>query len=178
MRSQVLFIGGRSGAGKTTGAIALHERLKASRVHHAVLEGDYLDLAHPAPHLAFADAKLAERNLRALWANYRELGYRRLIYTNTASVLSVESLAEAMGDDPEVTAVLLRAGDRSAAQRLNERAQGSVSQHDLDRSAATATLLDAKAPGSVHRLDTDRLGPAEVAARLAELIRWPADPVE
>jgi hypothetical protein len=31
---------------------------------------------------------------------------------------------------------------------------------------------------SVRRLDTDSLGPAEVAARLAELVRWPADPLE
>jgi len=53
-----------------------------------VIEGDYLDLAHPAPHLAFPHASLAEQNLAAMWTAYRSLGYHRLIYTNTAAVLN------------------------------------------------------------------------------------------
>ncbi|BCT76260.1 hypothetical protein SCMU_21020 [Sinomonas cyclohexanicum] len=88
MRSHVLLIGGPSGVGKTTAALALHKLMKSSGVRHAVIEGDCLDLAHPAPHFAHAVARLAERNLGALWANYRELGYRRLTFTNTASVLT------------------------------------------------------------------------------------------
>lgn len=69
-RSQVLFIGGRSGVGKSTLAWTLHERLIALDVHHAVIEGDALDLAHPAPW----EHHLAKRNLAAMWANYRGLG--------------------------------------------------------------------------------------------------------
>ena len=125
MRTELLLIGGRSGAGKTTAAIALHELLADRSVEHAVIEGDYLDLAYPTPHLAHADANLAERNLAAVWANYRQLGYRRLILTNTVSVLFAASLASALGDDPKVTSVLLRADDEAAADRLERRAHGA-----------------------------------------------------
>lgn len=74
--SEVLFIGGRAGTGKTSVASALQELLSERQVKHAVLEGDALDLAYPPPWEHGLDA----RNLRAIWANYRALGYRRLIY--------------------------------------------------------------------------------------------------
>lgn len=44
MQSELLLIGGRSGVGKTSTAIALHELLKQEGVKHAVIERDYLDL--------------------------------------------------------------------------------------------------------------------------------------
>ena len=59
-RSELLFIGGRSGV-KTAAAIALHELLAERSVEHAVIEGDFLDLAHPVPHVAHASSNLAER---------------------------------------------------------------------------------------------------------------------
>ena len=82
LRSQALFIGGRSGVGKTTVAFEVHTRLSTARVRHCLIEGDNLDQAYPAPW----EHGLAERNLAAMWANYRALGYRRMVYTNTASV--------------------------------------------------------------------------------------------
>ncbi len=117
VRSQLLLIGRWSGVGKTTVAIARHEQLKLFRIQHAVIEGDYLDLAYPTPHEAFSEVRLTERNLAAMWANYSELGYRRLLYTNTASVLVADELAVAMGDHPAATAVLLRAGDHTVKIR-------------------------------------------------------------
>ena len=176
MRSHLLLIGGRSGVGRSTAGVALHERLAAAGVRHALIEGDFLDLAHPAPHLAFPQARLAERNLRAMWSNYRELGYRRLILTNTMSVLLAAELAAAMSDEPVVTAVLLRATDSVTGARLAERAHRRAAATDLAHSASTARRLDAQVPDDVHRIDTDRLLPAQVADRLAALIGWESDP--
>ena len=113
-RSEVLFIGGRAGVGKSSVAFELHEHLYAAQIKHCVIEGDTLDLAYPRPW----EHGLAEKNLADMWRNYRALGYRRLIYTNTVSVLETEGLAAAMGDDPTVKAVLLRASDATAAARL------------------------------------------------------------
>ena len=110
LRSEVLFIGGRSGVGKSTAAEALHDLLVAADVRHAVIEGDVLDLAHPAPHVEHPEAHLAERNLATIWAGYRAIGHHRLVYTNTVSVLEHERLAAAMGDDPLVRVVLLSMG--------------------------------------------------------------------
>lgn len=171
-RSEVLFIGGRSGVGKSTAAEALHDLLVAADVRHAVIEGDLLDLAHPAPHVEFPEAHLAERNLAAMWSAYRELGHHRLVYTNTVAVLEQDALAAAMGDDPVVTAVLLRAGDQATADRLRRRSGGHLPEAQLAHSTRTAGRLDAGARDAVTRVDTDSLAPPEVAVRLASLTGW------
>lgn len=82
--SQVLFVGGRSGVGKTTVAAEVHAQLVELDVKHCWIEGDNLDMAHPSPwKLGHA---LAEANLTAIWRNYKAIGHSRLVYTNTASV--------------------------------------------------------------------------------------------
>ncbi|WIB76863.1 AAA family ATPase [Curtobacterium sp. MCPF17_002] len=171
-RSEVLFIGGRSGVGKSTAAEALHDLLVTADVRHAVIEGDLLDLAHPAPHVEHPEARLAERNLAAMWAGYRELGHHRLVYTNTVSVLEHERLAAAMGDDPAVTVVLLRADDDVTAERLTRRAGGAVPADQLAHSTRTAWRLDSATADTVTRVDTDDQSPAEIARRLAFLTGW------
>lgn len=150
----------------------MHELLKQRNVEHALIEGDNLDLAHPAPHVAYPDADLARRNLRSMWQNYLDLGYRRLIYTNTASVLESADLAGAMGDEPDVTAVLLRATDSSTRRRLSERAPGTASADDITHSIRTAKLLDDGAPTAVHRIDTDDVNPMQLAEQLLDLLDW------
>ncbi|WP_269994955.1 hypothetical protein [Arthrobacter sp. B2a2-09] len=80
-----------------------------------MIDGDTLELAFPHPW----ERHLAERNLAAVWSNYRALGYRRMIYTNTVSVRFTEELAAAMGDEPRITAVLLTAGDETASARTH-----------------------------------------------------------
>jgi DNA polymerase III delta prime subunit len=172
MRTELLLLGGRSGVGKTTAALALHELLKADGIAHAVIEGDYLDLAEPAPHVAHPLARLAERNLALMWANYRELGYRRLVLTNTASVLYAAELAEAMGDDPRVVAVLLRADDSSTRARLGTRLIDQDLNAAVAASAVTAARLDAGVPADVHRLDTGGRLPADIAIQLRSLAGW------
>lgn len=166
--SHVIFIGGRSGVGKSTAAHALHDLLVERDIQHGLIEGDLLDLAHPAPW----QHGLAERNLSAMWANYRDLGYHRLIYTNTVSVLSIPALTTAIGGTVRVTAILLRAGDGTIAARLGQREHGDSLRRHLDRSATAATRLDASAPEWVHRLETDGLASREIAQRILTLSRW------
>ncbi|PSL38051.1 broad-specificity NMP kinase [Labedella gwakjiensis] len=172
MRTELLLIGGASGVGKTTAALALHEHLKREHVMHAVIEGDYLDLAEPAPHEHFSAAGLAERNLAAVWGNYRELGYRRLVLTNTVSVLFAADLAAAMGDEPRVTAVLLRADVSAVAARLAGRPESIDAEADSEASARSGSHLDGAAGNDVHRLDTDGLSPDQVADRLRAIVGW------
>jgi hypothetical protein len=179
-RSEVLFIGGCSGVGKTTAALELHALLTALDVRHAVIEGDILDLAHPAPWLHPSPWKhgLAGRNLAALWQNYRTLGYQRLLYTNTVSVRETAELAEAMGDSPRVHAVLLRGSESSVASRLAGRESGpSLVQH-LARSREAAAALDRHSPEWVHRVSTDGRTAADVAVSLLALTGWsvPSNP--
>lgn len=73
MASEVAFIGGSSGVGKTSVGFEMHAQLRANDVAHCVIDGDFLDLAHPTPW----EHGLAERNRSAMWANYQALGYNR-----------------------------------------------------------------------------------------------------
>lgn len=166
--SELLVIGGASGVGKSSAAFALHDLLAARDVRHAVLEGDALDLAHPAPW----QEGMALRNLAAIWANYRELGHRRLIYTNTVSVLESAALAEAMGDRPRITAVLLQAGRGTIDARLATREQGRSLDAHAERSRSAAVRLEVEADPAVHRIDTEGCTPDEVARKIDALLDW------
>ncbi len=167
---QLIVIGGRSGVGKSTVALALHDLLAALDIKHAIVEGDYLDLAHPPAW----EHRLAEQNLAAIWANYRRVGYRRLVYTNTAAVLNVPAITKAMGGAVSVTSVLLRASDPVAAGRLAKRDAGASLERHISRSNTAASHLDQTVPAGVHRLDTDDQGPAAVAELILELSGWTA----
>lgn len=167
-RSHVVFIGGRSGVGKTSVAAEMHAKLGEIGIQHAVIEGDVLDLAWPPPW----EHGLAEQNLAAIWRNYRELGYRRLVYTNTVSVLEFETLAKAMGDDPEVTTVLLTCEDRTAKERLTGREVGSQRDEHIARSSARAIELEREAPANVVRVATDHRSVAEIAEDILKITGW------
>jgi hypothetical protein len=174
-RSEALFVGGRSGAGKSSVGNEIHAQLSAAGVRHCLIDGDFLDMAHPPPW----EHGLAERNLAAMWANYRALGYRRMIYINTASVFDdvLDQLTAAMGDRPKVTAVLLTCTDETARWRLSQREIGSALDRHLERSAATAREVSSGAPHWVHRLPTDDRSVAEIATEITGLVGWlPPDP--
>jgi hypothetical protein len=168
--TEVLLIGGRSGVGKSIVGGEMHAQLSAAGVRHCLIEGDNLDLAYPPPQ----EHGLAEQNLAAMWANYAALGYRRMIYTNTASVLEkvITDLTAAIGGNPRVTAVLLRCSNATAHQRLSQRDIGTALDWHLERSAMMARRLDEDAPPWVHRLDTDSQTVADVASQIIELAGW------
>ena len=169
-QSEVLFIGGRSGVGKTRVAFELHEQLSVRQVKHCVVEGDNLDLAYPAPWEQ--GHKLAEQNLRAMWTNYRTLGYRRMIYTNTVSVLETAGLSAAMGDNPLVKAVLLQASDDTVLRRLGQREGDATLQSQLERSRLRAVELGQQTPSWVWRIDTDGRDSSSVAGEILKLLDW------
>ena len=149
-QSEVLFIGGRSGVGKSSVAFEMSTQLAAARVEHAVIEGDNLDMAYPPPW----EHGLAEKNLASIWRNYLDLGYRRLIYTNTNSACSVDELVAAIGGQPRFAAVLLTATDDTIRKRLARREIGSAFDDHIDRSRRAAYRLDQEAPVWVVRVDT------------------------
>ena len=169
-QTEALFLGGRAGVGKSSVGYEIHEQLSAAGLRHCLIEGDNLDMAYPEPW----EHHLAERNLAAMWANYRALDYRRMIYTNTASVLEpvIGELTAAMGDGPRVTGVLLTCSDATARRRLAQREIGSALDWHVERSAQMARRLDRHAPAWVHRVYTDARTVADIATEIISLTGW------
>ncbi|MCL8011655.1 hypothetical protein [Streptomyces sp. AS02] len=172
--TEALLIGGRAGVGKTTVGWEVSARLRAARVAHAVIDGDFMGYVHPAPAGDTHRAGITERNLAAVWGNYAELGYRRLVYTNTVSVLdeSAPMFRRAMGDGVRLVRVLLTATDETAGQRLTGRELGSELEHEMRNSARKARLLDERAPGDVLHVATDGRSVIDIATELVAATGW------
>ncbi len=85
-------------------------------MNHVVVEGDFMGQVHPAPEGDPHRSRITESNLSAVWANCARLGHRRMIYTNTVSVLpEAEGMfRRAMGAGVRLVRVLLTASDATA----------------------------------------------------------------
>ncbi|MFI1330920.1 hypothetical protein ACH4U7_12380 [Streptomyces sp. NPDC020845] len=173
-QAEVLLIGGRAGVGKTTVGWEVSAQLRVAMIPHCVIEGDFMGQAHPAPEGDPSRKKIAERNLTALWSNYAELGYRRLIYTNTVSVLtdSEGMFQRAMGAGVRIVRVLLTASDATAHERLTCRELGSELEHELKSSARKARMLDEQAPADTVRVATDGRSVVEIASDVVGATGW------
>ncbi|MBO1331108.1 hypothetical protein [Streptomyces sp. VRA16 Mangrove soil] len=171
MTVDVLLIGGRSGAGKSSVGWEVAALLRAADLAHAYIEGDFLDAAHPA------DPSFAGRNLAALWDTYRSAGLRRLVYTNTASVLASEAglFTAALAPGPvRIVRVLLTASDATVRTRLRAREQGSELEQQLRRSATMAGRLEAGVPAGTVRIATDARTVPQVARTVLDATGWAA----
>ncbi|WP_329243433.1 hypothetical protein OG223_05990 [Streptomyces sp. NBC_01478] len=172
--SEALLIGGRAGVGKTTVGWEVSARLRAAEVAHAVIDGDFMGKVHPAPAGDPHRTAIGEANLTAVWGNYAALGYRRLVYTNTVSVLdeSAGQFRRAMGADTRIVRVLLTASDETAAGRLNGREIGSELARELANSASKARVLDERAPVDTVRVVTDGRSVVDIAGEVLAATGW------
>ena len=169
--TQILFLGGASGVGKTSVSFEISAALRRAKVAHALIDGDNLDASYPGP----SDSGrpwLSVTNLESLWSAYREVGQRRLVYVNTVSVLEVDELTRAVDPHADVTAVLLEAHASALANRLGARERGSELDEHLASSSRWSADLRSRAPGWVTRMDTTSDSIAAVAAAVIALTGW------
>lgn len=173
-QNEVLLIGGRAGVGKTTVGWEVSAQLRAADIAHVVVEGDCLGQVHPAPAGDPRRSTIVERNLGAVWANYAELGYRRLIYTHTVSVLpeAVGMFERVMGSNVRLVRVLLTATDATARQRLEGRELGSELEKETERSAYKARLLDEHASADIARVVADGRSVVDIANHAVAVTGW------
>jgi hypothetical protein len=84
----------------------------------------------------------------------------------------VEKLTTAMGDNPQVVAVLLTCMDITARERLGLREIGSTLDQHLASSADMGARLDAGAVEWAHRIPTDTRAVSDIAADVISLANW------
>lgn len=169
--TQILFLGGAAGVGKTSVSVEVSAVLRRSRVAHALVDGDNLDASYPGP-LDSGRPWLSLTNLTKLWGTYQAAGQHRLVYVNTVSVLEVEELRSAVDPQASVTAVLLEAAPEALTDRLRGRERGSELDEHLSRSARWAADLRSRAPEWVTRLDTTGASVSAVAEAVVALTGW------
>ncbi|MFI1301115.1 hypothetical protein ACH4YO_40550 [Streptomyces noursei] len=172
--AEVLLIGGRAGVGKTTVGWEVSALLRAAEVGHAVMDGDFMGQVHPAPEGDPTRAGIVTRNLAAVWANYARIGCRRLVYTNTASVLpeSAGIFETALGPGVRLVRVLLTATDATATERLTGRERGSELAQELANSARKARMLDSRVGADTLRVATDGRSVPDIAAEVVAKTGW------
>ncbi|MEW2404541.1 AAA family ATPase [Streptomyces sp. NPDC046862] len=173
-RAEVLLIGGRAGVGKTTVGWEVSAVLRAAAVPHAVIDGDFMGQVHPAPEGDPQRSEITESNLTAVWTNFARRGYRRLIYTNTLSVLpeATEMFERAMGTGVRIIRVLLTASDATARERLVRRELGSELERELEGGARKSQLLDQRTPAETVRVVTDRRAVVDIAREVVAATGW------
>ncbi|MEV0660979.1 hypothetical protein ACIBI3_10545 [Actinomadura luteofluorescens] len=173
-QAEALLIGGRAGVGKTTVGWEVSALLRAAAVPHAIIDGDFMGQVHPAPEGDPDRAEITERNLTAVWGNYARCGYRRLIYTNTLSILpEVNGMFErALGTEARIVRVLLTASDATARERLVRRELGSELEQELQGSARKARLLNQRAPADTVRVTTDGRTVMDIANEVVDATGW------
>ncbi|WP_346071322.1 MULTISPECIES: hypothetical protein [Streptomyces] len=169
----LMLIGGGSGVGKTTVAWEVSVLLKERSTAHCLIEGDFMDQIHPAPADDPQRAAITERNTAAVWANYAALGQRRLIYTNTVSILDGPMIRRAMGGgEIHTTHVLLTAEESTVRARLARREIGSQLAPHIASSLRNARLLDRDAPTGTVRVPTDDRPVREIAHDVLRAAGW------
>lgn len=172
--AEVLLIGGRAGVGKTTVGWEVSALLRSEAVAHAIIDGDFMGQVHPAPEGDPHREEITETNLTAVWANFARRGYRRLVYTNTASVLpeATGMFERAMAAGVRIVRVLLTASDETARERLVGRELGSELEQELAGSVRKARLLDRRAPAGTVRVATDGRLVADIAREVVAATGW------
>lgn len=170
----MLLIGGRAGVGKTTVGWEVSALLRGATVPHAVIDGDFMGQVHPAPEGDPRRAEITESNLIAVWTNYARRGYRRLIYTNTLSVVpeTTGMFERAMGSGVRIVRVLLTATDTTTRERLERREIGSELETEWESSTRKARLLDQQTSADAMRVATDGRAVADIAREVVAATGW------
>ena len=155
-------VNGAPGAGKTACLMALSDALVVDEIRHAAIDVDELAWAYPYPSNAERFALL-----HAGWEAHRRAGHDLLLVAEVVeSNDELVQLLDAVGADDHLQ-VLLESSPATLRKRIIEREPPGWSGleyllGEMERYAVVLKELD----GLHARLDTEQLGPDEVAAQI------------
>jgi adenylylsulfate kinase len=165
--AQAVLLAGVYGAGKTTLAVELADRLDAAGVPVAAMDLDWLAwYAAPVDWDEHADPRLTLRHLEALSATYLDAGVTRLILAGALPVGSRPRVEAAIGIP--LTVIRLEVGEAVVRRRLAHDPNASRAD-DLAR--ALASLRDPAVDEADWVVDAD--GPVgDIAVEVLERLGW------
>ena len=167
----VLVLNGSVGAGKTTIGHAISCVLASAGIPHAFVDRDALCVSWP-PRGRFNE-ELANRNLAAVWENFRDSGAERLV---VAGVLESRDDVEALRTNIQSAAIIvcrLRASDAVRDMRLQAREHGVSRDWHRARSVELETILDHAAVDDFS-IENDGRSPDAVAHEVLARAGWPS----
>ena len=167
----MLVITGPVGVGKSTVGYEAGKLLTEAGLAYAFVDVDALSESHPRPPDDPFNARMAYRNLAAVWANFAAAGAERLVL---AYVIERREDLQPIRDaitGAEVTLVRLRAPDDVLQSRVAHREAGSGRAWHLYRSVELARIMD-EAAVEDHLVETAGRTPIEIAQTVLEAVGW------
>lgn len=169
--AKAIALTGTIGAGKTTLAEAISQKLHERGVRHALLDLDWLGQVYPTPeghdHYGY---DLALQNLKDVWPNFEAAGAERAVVAGT--LLNKEHrdrLQDALG--LAMTVVLVRAPDDVRKERITRRDSGRLLKDFLARTHQLAADIEVAAFHDIEVMNHGRTA-EEIAQDVLRHVGW------
>lgn len=162
---------GTIGAGKTTLAELISERLHAAGHVHALLELDALGGLYPPPNPTEPySLDLGIDNLRAVWPNFVARGVRCAVLTGTITNARELDQVRLALPDARIMPVLVTAEAELVHARLRAREKGSLLGPFLERTDRLAIETEAAVPDAPKVMNDGT--PTDAASEVLALLGW------
>jgi chloramphenicol 3-O-phosphotransferase len=172
--TDVVFLNGTVGAGKTTVADAVGNLERRRGRPHAVIDLDQLRRLWPSPHGDRFQIELVLQNLQAVSDNYRRAGAEHLILAGVIESAAELSRYRETLDTADLFICRLTVSERAARQRLRNRHavdHPKTLEWHLARTLELADILDRVALDDLV-LDTTKRTPAQLARAVHRSAGW------
>jgi hypothetical protein len=166
----VLVITGPVGVGKSTVAAEAAWLLRQADVPHALIDLDRIEQCWPVPADDPWNERVSHRNLACMWANFRQAGADRLIFTRVLETRSLLRRVTQAVPGAQITVVRLRAPLAVLHERIRSR-EASDPSWFLDAATHTAEVFE-QARVEDHLVDNENRPATVVAEDVLHRVGW------
>jgi predicted kinase len=166
----VLVITGPVGVGKSTIAAEAAWLLRQAEVPHALVDLDRIEQCWPVPADDPWNERVSHRNLACMWANFRQAGADRLIFTRVLETRSLLRRVTKAVPGAQITVVRLWASLAVLQERIRSR-EASDPDWFLGAAAHTAEVFE-RARVEDHLVDNENRPAAVVAEEVLHRVGW------
>jgi hypothetical protein len=167
----VIVITGPVGVGKSTVALEAAGLLRRAQIAYALVDLPQIGNSWPSPSDDPWNERLIQRNLRALWTNFREAGASRLLLCRVLEERSLLRYILEAVPGSNITVVRLRA----SLEELHARLRARENPRSLGWYLDVATYLEKRLEQTRVEdilIETEKRPPAEIASEILQRAGW------